>query len=115
MVRWVVGSILRGLNTLSHFSFQPVLHEWCNKCRGMCYPVCGMIHIKKTLLLIGNSSPCSGDSGFPLLPSSFPTVFHYILRYYFLVPFAGIQKSFVVILYFISLVRRVELPVFFSQ
>ena len=21
------------------FSFQPVLHDWCNKCRGMCYPV----------------------------------------------------------------------------
>ena len=29
----------------------------------MCYPVCGMIHIKETLLL--KSSPCGG-SGFPL-------------------------------------------------
>ena len=31
---------------LSYFSFQPVLHDWCNKGRGMCYPVCGMVHIK---------------------------------------------------------------------
>ena len=45
MVRWVVGSILYG--------------------GGMCYPVCGMVHIKEPLLLIGKSSPCGG-SGFPL-------------------------------------------------
>ena len=44
--RWVVGSILHGVNPLSYFSFQPVLHDWCNKGRGMCYPVCGMVHIK---------------------------------------------------------------------
>ena len=31
---------------LSYFSFQPVLHDWCNKGRGMCYPVCGTVHIK---------------------------------------------------------------------
>ena len=31
----------------------------------MCYPVCGMVYIKKTLLLIGKSSPCGG-SGFSL-------------------------------------------------
>ena len=37
---------------------QPVLHDWCNKGRGMCYPVCGMVHI------IGKSSLCGG-SGFP--------------------------------------------------
>ena len=30
----------------------------------MCYPVCGMVHIKKTLLLIGKSSPC-GNGGIP--------------------------------------------------
>ena len=46
MVRWVVGSILHGVDPLSYFSFQPVLHDWCNKGRGMCYPVCGMVHIK---------------------------------------------------------------------
>ena len=28
------------------FSFQPVLHDWCNKGCGMCYPVCGMVHVK---------------------------------------------------------------------
>ena len=50
MVRWVVGSILHGVDTLSYFSFQPVLHDWCNKGRGMCYPVCGMVHIKEPLL-----------------------------------------------------------------
>ena len=37
----------------------------CNKVCGMCYPVCGMMHIKEPLLLIGKSSPCGG-SGFPL-------------------------------------------------
>ena len=46
-------------------SFQPVLHDWCNKYRGMCYPVCWMVHIKEPLLLIGKSSPC-GSNGFPL-------------------------------------------------
>ena len=49
---------------LSYFSFQPVLHD-CNKGRGMCYPVCGMVHIKEPLLLIGKSSRCGGN-GFPL-------------------------------------------------
>ena len=65
MVRWVVGSILHGVDPLSYFSFQPVLHDWCNKDRGMYYPVCGMMHIKEPLLLIGKSSLCGG-SGFPL-------------------------------------------------
>ena len=64
MVRWVVGLILHGVDPLSYFSFQPVLHDWCNKGRGMCYPVCGMVHIKEPLLLIDKSSLC-GDSGFP--------------------------------------------------
>ena len=64
MVRSVVGSILHGVDPLSYFSFQPVLHDWCNKGRGMCYPVCGMVHIKEPLLLIDKSSLCGG-SGFP--------------------------------------------------
>ena len=46
-------------------SFQPVLNDWCNKGRGMCYPVCAMVHIKELMLLIEKSSPCGG-SGFPL-------------------------------------------------
>ena len=49
---------------LSYFSAQPVLHDWCNKGRGMYYPVCVMVHIKEPLLLIGKGSPC-GCSGFP--------------------------------------------------
>ena len=65
MVQWVVGSFLHGVDPLSYFSFQPVLHDWCNKGRGICYPVCGMVHIKEPLLLNGKSSPCEG-SGFPL-------------------------------------------------
>ena len=39
MVRWVVGSIFHGVDPLCYFSFHPVLHDWCNKGRGMCYPV----------------------------------------------------------------------------
>ena len=65
MVRWVVGSIIHGVNPLSYFSFQPVLHDWCNKGHGMYYSVCGMMHIKEPLLLIGKSNLCGG-SGFPL-------------------------------------------------
>ena len=53
------------VDPLSYFSFQPVLREWCTKGSGMCYPVCGMVHIKEPVLLIGKSSPCGG-SGFPL-------------------------------------------------
>ena len=56
MVQWVVGSIVHGVDPLSYFSFLPVLHDWCNKGRGMCYPVCGMVHIKEPLLLIDKSS-----------------------------------------------------------
>ena len=77
MVRWVVGSILRGVDPLSYFSFQPVLHDWCNKGRGMCYPVCGMVHMKEPLLLIEKSSPCGG-SGFPLSLSEWSFVWRHI-------------------------------------
>ena len=49
MVRWVVGSILHGVDPLSYFSFQPVLHDcqWDGA------------------YIIRSSSPCGG-SGFPL-------------------------------------------------
>ena len=47
MLRWVVGSILHGVDSLSYVSFQPDPRDWCNKGRGMCYPVCGMVHIKR--------------------------------------------------------------------
>ena len=60
---WCDGSSDRSfmVDPLSYFSFQPVLYDWCNKDRGMCYPVCGMVHIKEPLLLIGMSSPCGGS------------------------------------------------------
>ena len=51
MVRCVIG-----VDPLSYFSFQPVLHDVCNKGHGMCYPVCGMMHTKEPLLLIGKNS-----------------------------------------------------------
>ena len=35
------------MNPLSYFSFQSVLHNWCNKGCGMCYLVCGIVNIKK--------------------------------------------------------------------
>ena len=63
MVRWVVGSILLGVDPLSYFLFQPVLHDWCKKGCGMCYPVCVVVHIKEPLLLIGKSSPCDYQNG----------------------------------------------------
>ena len=47
------------------FRDKSVFHDWCNKGCGMCCPVCGMVHIKEPLLLIGKSSSC-GCSGFPL-------------------------------------------------
>ena len=41
MVLWVVGSIL-------HDGPIELLLDWCNK--GMCYPVCGIVHIKYPFL-----------------------------------------------------------------
>ena len=56
---WRDGSSDRSLmvDPLSYFSFQLVLHDWCNKGRGICYPVCAVMHIKEPLLLIGKRSP----------------------------------------------------------
>ena len=50
------------VDPISYFSFEPVLHDRCNKGRGMCYPVCGMTHTNEYMLL-KKSSPCGG-SGF---------------------------------------------------
>ena len=54
------------VDPLTYYSFQPVLHDWCNKDHSICYPVYGIMHIKEPLLLIRESSPCSGSSGFLL-------------------------------------------------
>ena len=62
---WCEGSSDRSfmVDPLSYFSFQPVIHDWGIKGRGMCYPVCGMVHIKQLLLLIGKSTHV-GVAGF---------------------------------------------------
>ena len=39
--------------------------HWAISRSSQCYPVCGMVHIKEPLLLIGKSGPCGG-SRFPL-------------------------------------------------
>ena len=53
------------VDPLGYFSFQPVLHDWCAKGRDLYYHLCGITHLKETLLLIGKSNPY-GCSGFPL-------------------------------------------------
>ena len=54
----------------------------------MCYPVCGMVHIKEPLLLIGKSSPCGGSrfllslsewSFIVSLNKTFPSFYGYFL------------------------------------
>ena len=52
------------IDPLGYFLFQPLLHDWCNKGLFMCYPVCGMVHIKEPLLLIGKSSHVVAAAGF---------------------------------------------------
>ena len=52
----VVSVNITSLLIASEVSFQPVLHDWCTKGSGMCYPVCVMVHIKEPLLLIEQSS-----------------------------------------------------------
>ena len=52
------------MDPLSYSSFQPVLHDWCNKGRGMCFPVCGMVHIKEPLLLISERVAHVAAAGF---------------------------------------------------
>ena len=59
------------VDPMNYSSFQSFVNNWCNKGRGMCYPVCGMLHIIEPLLLMGKSSLCGG-SGFPLLLSEWP-------------------------------------------
>ena len=64
--RSVVGSILLSgpSCSLGYFPFQPVVHNWFIKGRGMYCSVYGKVHIKHPLLLIEKSSLCGG-SGFP--------------------------------------------------
>ena len=36
------------VDRLSYLSFQPVLHDWCNKDHAGYYHVCWMVHIKES-------------------------------------------------------------------
>ena len=58
--RSVVGSILLSgpSCSLGYFPFQPVVHNWFIKGRGMYCSVYGKVHIKDPLLLIEKSSLC---------------------------------------------------------
>ena len=65
-VVWWSSDRFLTVDPFTYFSFQPVLHVWCNKDLGICFPVCGMVHIKEPLVLIKKSSLCSGGNGVPL-------------------------------------------------
>ena len=69
MVRWVVGSILHG-RPIELFLVPASAPRLVEQRSCMCHPVCGMVHIKEPLLLIGKSSLCGG-SGFPLSLSEY--------------------------------------------
>ena len=75
MMRWVVGSILHG-GPIELFLVPTSAPRLVYKGRGMCYPICGMMHIKETLLFIGKSS-LYGGSGFPFSHSEWSLRFHY--------------------------------------
>ena len=55
MVRWVVGSILYG-GPIELFLLPASAQQIVKQLPF--YPVCGMVHIKELLLLIGKSSSC---------------------------------------------------------
>ena len=58
IIQWILH--IESICSLAYFPFQPVIHNWSIE-----GPVCGKVHMKDPLLLIGKSSLCS-DRGFPL-------------------------------------------------
>ena len=76
MVLWAVGSMPHGgpIELFLVPASAPRLDY--NKGRDVSYRVCGMVHIKDPLLLSEKSSPCSGDSGFPLSLFECPTPYN---------------------------------------
>ena len=62
MVRWVIRSILHG-RTIVLFLVPASAPRLCNKGRGMYYLVCGMLHNKDPLLLIGKRSHIVATAG----------------------------------------------------
>ena len=60
---WYYGSSDRSFMGWTHWAISRSSQcstTGVNKGCGMYYPVCGMMHIKEPLLLIGKSSPCGG-------------------------------------------------------
>ena len=45
MGQWITRLISHGCLEEKYFSGS-VLHRWCNKGQSMCYPVCGIVHMK---------------------------------------------------------------------
>ena len=69
---------------------------------GMCYPVCGMIHIKDSLLLIRKSRPWSGGNGFFVLLSRWSftlSLMSYNCEYFFFIYSASLNKIFFALLH----------------
>ena len=52
------------VDPLSYFLFQPVLRDWSNKGSRMCYHVCGVVHIKDSLLLLERVTYVGVAAGF---------------------------------------------------
>ena len=67
------------VDPLSYFSFQPLLHKWCRTGHGMCYPVCGIVHIKDPLLLTEKSVEAAACFLSHYLNGSLPYGQHHII------------------------------------
>ena len=50
----------------SYILFQPMLHSWCNESNDMYYPVCEMVRITDSLLLIESVAHVVTLIGHPL-------------------------------------------------
>ena len=66
MARWIIKSIPHG-GPIELFLVPALFHDWCNNGRGMCYSLCGMVHVKDLLPLIERSSLCSGSNGYLII------------------------------------------------
>ena len=56
------GFLIKKYVRVGYFPFQPVVHNWSIKGCGVCCPVCGKVHMKDPLLLIGKGSLIDGFS-----------------------------------------------------
>ena len=65
MVQWVIGSIFHG-GSIELFLIPGQCSTTGVTKDVVCYPVCGMVHIKEPLLLIQDSNSSNGSSRFPL-------------------------------------------------